>query len=74
MALTIPTSRMVRDRLERLAAKEVKQLAKDTGVPFGTLMKIRMGETTNPGIETVGKFFHLIDLSRDKAADKAGDQ
>lgn len=69
MALRIPTARMVRARLERLTPPQLKQLAQDSEVPFGTLMKIRIGETKNPGIETVRKFFDLVEAS---AEEKAG--
>lgn len=60
MIITVPPLTMVRSRLERLSQSQLTQLASDSGVPFGTLMKIRQGVTTNPGIETVRKFFPLL--------------
>lgn len=60
MIITVPPLTMVRSRLERLSQSQLAQLASDSGVPFGTLMKIRQGVTTNPGIETVRKFFPLL--------------
>lgn len=38
----------------------MQDLAKAANVPFTTLWKIRMGETKNPGIDTVKKFAHLL--------------
>lgn len=35
----------------------MQELAKESGVPFTTLWKIRDGTTGNPGIETVRKFY-----------------
>jgi hypothetical protein len=32
-------------------------LAASSAVPFGTLYKIAVGETTNPGIETTRRFY-----------------
>ena len=60
MSITIPPLAMVRARLEKLSQAQVKQLSEDSGVPFGTLMNIRHGSTKNPGIETVAKFFPLL--------------
>lgn len=57
---TIPPTTMVRARLSKLTPEEVKALAIDSGVPFGTLQKIRCGVTTNPGIETVRLFWPLL--------------
>ena len=61
MAINVPTVAMVRNRLRKLSQKQLKELSSDSGVPFGTLMKIRTGSTTNPGIETVRAFWPLID-------------
>lgn len=60
MSVTIPPLTMIVSRLEKLSQKEVRQLADDSGVPFGTLMNIRQGATKNPGIETVRAFFPLL--------------
>jgi predicted transcriptional regulator len=57
MSPTIPTVAEVRRALEKLSHAKVKHLAETTQVPFSTLWKIRTGETTNPGIETVSKFW-----------------
>lgn len=66
MAITIPPLTMVRSRLEHLSQAQLATLASESGVPFGTLMKIRQGVTTNPGIETVRKFFPLLDAQREE--------
>lgn len=60
MAITIPPLALIRTRLEAMSQTQIKSLAKDSGVPFGTLMKIRHGVTKNPGIETVRKFYPLL--------------
>lgn len=44
----------------RLSHSEVRALSSRAGVPFTTIWKIRDGTTTNPGIETVRLFYHLI--------------
>jgi hypothetical protein len=43
-----------------LRTGELRELAAISGVPFRTLLKIRLGDTPNPGLETVRKFFHLL--------------
>lgn len=57
----IPAAADVRDALVALSYSQMQELSKRSEVPFTTLWKIRAGETTNPGIETVKKFFPLID-------------
>lgn len=71
MQITIPPVAMVRNRLGALDQGQVRQLAKDSGVPFGTLMKIRHGITSNPGIDTVGKFWPLLSAQTGEHADHA---
>lgn len=61
MAITIPPLAMIRNRLKAMSQVQIHQLHLDSGVPFGTLMNIRQGSTQNPGIETVRKFFPLLD-------------
>lgn len=48
---------------------EVQALSKASGVPFTTLWKIRTGETTNPGIETVRQFYMHVDGASTADAD-----
>ena len=60
MAITIPPLALIRTRLEAMNQAQIKSLAKDSGIPFGTLMKIRHGTTKNPGIETVRAFYPLL--------------
>lgn len=56
----IPSAADVQSRLKQLKVVELEALAVKTGVPEGTLWKIRTGTTANPGLETVRKFFHLL--------------
>lgn len=60
MHITIPPLAMIVSRLEQLTQADLKRLAKDSGVPFSTLVNIRYGTTKNPGIETVRQFYPLL--------------
>lgn len=61
MANQIPSSGDLKEKLAHLGHKEVQELATDSGVPFTTIWKVRAGTTTNPGVETVRKFWpHLL--------------
>lgn len=53
----IPSSVDVRRLLECISVSQLRELASESGVPFGTLYKIAKGETTNPGIETTRRFY-----------------
>lgn len=57
MNTVIPTAEQVRTRLQALSHGAIRKLAATSGVPFTTLWKIRIGETGNPGVETVRKFW-----------------
>lgn len=60
MDITIPPITLISARLKRLSEAQIRRLAEESGVSFGTLNKIKHGYTTNPGIETVRKFFPLL--------------
>jgi predicted transcriptional regulator len=63
MKPSIPTPAEVRAALESLSYARCVELAEKSGVPLTTLWNIRKGATTNPGIETVGKFMpHALEL------------
>jgi hypothetical protein len=47
-------------RLSKLSHPQLHCLARGSTVPYTTLLKIRNGVTTNPGIETVRRFWPLI--------------
>lgn len=70
MSDKIPSTETVRGLLQRLRLAEMDRIAVLSGVPFATLMKIRTGQTMNPGIETVRKFMPLLERSvqHDQAA------
>lgn len=53
---TIPSAEQVRAALAPLTLKQLDALAALSGVPAPTIYKIRIGQTENPGIDTVGKF------------------
>ena len=65
------SAEQVRERLADLSHAQVQMLAKASGVPFTTLWKVRAGITTNPGIETVGKFMPHMPDRRDRATPTA---
>ena len=67
MNKNIPLTLDFKARLAELGHAGVQELAKVSNVPFTTLWKIKTGETTNPGIETVKLFAPHIPAS-DKAA------
>jgi hypothetical protein len=60
MNTVIPSADEVSERLRPLRMGELRALAHQSGVPFRTLINIRLGVTENPGLETVRKFFHLL--------------
>lgn len=60
MEPNLPSTDQVASRLRVMRMSELRELAGRSGVPYRTLLKIRLGETPNPGLETVRKFFHLL--------------
>ena len=63
--MRMPPIAAIRARLYDLNLAAVAGLAERSGVSYFTLMKIRNGDTTDPGIETVRKFLgHLPKRAR----------
>ena len=60
MNTTIPSAEDLSVRLRSLRLAELRVLAERSGVPYRTLINIRLGITPNPGIETVRKFLPLL--------------
>lgn len=56
----IPTLAAVQAALAPLTLHQLWRLAELSGVPQPTIYKIRLGQTENPGIETVRKFLPHI--------------
>jgi hypothetical protein len=57
---TVPTAADVSSALKLMTTAQLQQLAELSGVPFHTLLKIRGGETKNPRVDSVAKFWpHL---------------
>jgi transcriptional regulator with XRE-family HTH domain len=69
MKTDFPSVEVIRSRLQSLNDGEIYKVASDSGVPASTLWKIRCGATSNPGLETVRKFFHLLPVPTDTQAD-----
>ena len=57
----IPTPASICERLQALSFAQMQELSRQSEVPFTTLWKIRTGETSNPGIDTVRRFLPHID-------------
>lgn len=47
--------------LQPLTLKQLDRLEQLSGVPATTIYKIKRGETTNPGVETIGRFLPHVD-------------
>lgn len=61
MNTDIPSASELQALLQPLRTGDLARISKASGVPFGTLWKVRSGETTNPGIETVRRFLpHVL--------------
>ena len=56
---------LIRERLSAIPISELAEFGKRAGVSFGTLHKIKYGQTKNPRFETVKK---LTDYFRLEAA------
>lgn len=67
MRHTIPSASDVRAKLQRLTLSDLNKLAAVSGVSVHTIYKIQRGETPNPGIETVAKFWPHLKTFREAA-------
>ena len=68
MSTYIPTPEELRNLLAILRHAELQRLSKVSGVPFGTLWKVRVGDTQNPGIATVRAFYpHALRIAEETA-------
>ena len=57
----IPSAAELRAMLSLLGHAQMQQMASCSGVPFGTLWKLRSGETADPRLETVRSLLpHLL--------------
>ena len=70
MNAEIPSAEHVRSVLCRLSYSDMTELARQSGVPFTTLWKVRSGETPNPRLETVRQFAPHVGSIMERA--KAG--
>ncbi len=68
MDTSIPSSEDVRQRLAPLRHAQLQALARASGVPFGTLWKIRSGDTQNPGIDTARSLLAALPTIEGEAA------
>lgn len=65
---SIPSAAEVAAALAQLTFAQLERLASISGVPLTTVYKIKSGETTNPGIETVRKFARFIAQAQQEEA------
>ena len=65
---SIPSAAEVAAALAQLTFAQLGRLAYISGVPLTTVYKIKSGETTNPGIETVRKFAPFIAQAQQEEA------
>ena len=56
----------IRALLLQLNVRQLDRLAELSAVPRRTLYKIRVGDTANPGVETVRKFLPFIQEAKRK--------
>lgn len=72
MSIPVPSIEQIREALQPLTLKQLEALEKLSGVPATTIYKIKRGETTNPGVETIGRFLpHVQAVLRDSDSDQA---
>lgn len=60
MENSIPSIADVQAALLHLSYSQIGTLSRLSGVPLTTLWKVRVGNTLNPGIETVRRFMPYI--------------
>jgi predicted transcriptional regulator len=72
MNINIPPIKDVQAELQPLGHAEMQELARLSTVPFTTLWKIRAGDTLNPGIETVRRFYGHIGAVKKKPDPELG--
>lgn len=60
MKSPIPSGADVKKRLAKLSIAELGALSRSSKTPYSTLIKIRYGTTTDPGIETVRRFWSRL--------------
>lgn len=58
---------LIKHRLAQTPISELKALGKESGVPFGTLFKIKYGTTQNPRYETVTQLARYYKLQVQQA-------
>lgn len=71
MSNSIPSAEEIRAALSPLSLKQLARLAQLSGVPFTTIYKVKRGETSNPGLETVRQFMPFVRQVREKPASRA---
>lgn len=60
----MPTAEEVRAALKPLTQKQLDRLGELSGVAVPTIAKIKYGQTENPGVDTVGRFWPFISAAQ----------
>lgn len=50
----------VKTYLDNCKHSDIQKLANESGIPFTTIIKIKYGETKNPGVHTIQPLFNVI--------------
>ena len=58
----------IKTNVDRHSYKQLESVAVSTGVPYGTLMKIKTGETDNPRIKTVQPLLDFFSRKKKRVA------
>lgn len=66
MNTDIPSVADVVNALRSLSMAQVDRLYRFSGVPASTLIKIKFGQTANPGLDTVNDFWPFIERAASK--------
>lgn len=57
MTNKIPSTPELRELLQSIKQPDIELMSKQSGVPVATIIKIRHGVTTNPGLETARRIY-----------------
>jgi predicted transcriptional regulator len=71
MEHTLISAEQVRAKLANLTMKQIDHLAGLSGVPAPTIYKIKLGNTENPGVDTVRKFMPHVEAAEAYRAPRA---
>ena len=59
----------IQQKISACSYKQLETISADTGVPYGTLMKIKAGQTENPRIKTIQPLYDYFQKADGLPAD-----